>query len=59
MGAVIGENVDIGVNVSLMPGVQIGSDAKIGPGTVVHENVEHGETVFVKQEQIRKSGDSE
>ena len=58
MGAVIGENVDIGVNVSLMPGVQIGSDAKIGPGTVVHENVEHGETVFVKQEQIRKSGDS-
>jgi bifunctional UDP-N-acetylglucosamine pyrophosphorylase/glucosamine-1-phosphate N-acetyltransferase len=59
MGAVIGDNVDIGVNVSLMPGVQIGSDAKIGPGTVVHENVEHGETLYVKQEKIRKSGDSE
>lgn len=54
LGAFIGDNVDIGVNVSIMPGVQIGSDAKIGPGTVVHQNVEHGETIFVKQEQVRK-----
>ncbi|MFB6241882.1 MAG: bifunctional sugar-1-phosphate nucleotidylyltransferase/acetyltransferase [Candidatus Nanosalina sp.] len=60
MGTVIGDDVDIGINVSLMPGVQIGSDAKIGPGTVVHENVEHGETVYVNQEQIRKDrGDGE
>ncbi len=55
MGAVIGDNVDIGVNVSLMPGVQIGSDARIGPGTVVHENVENGETVYVDQEQVREN----
>ena len=54
LGAFIGDNVDIGVNVSVMPGVQIGSDAKIGPGTIVHENVEAGETVYVKQEQVRK-----
>ena len=54
MGAVIGDDVDIGVNVSLMPGIQIGSNAKIGPGTVVHENVENGETVYVDQEQVRK-----
>jgi len=54
MGAVIGDNVDIGVNSSLMPGVQIGSDARIGPGTVVIENVENGETVYVDQEQVRK-----
>ncbi len=54
LGAVIGDDVDIGVNVSLMPGVQIGSDAKIGPGTVLHENVENGETVYVDQEQVRK-----
>ena len=59
MGAIIGDNVDIGVNVSLMPGVQIGSDAKIGPGTVVHENVNQGETVFVDQQIIRKSSDSD
>ena len=55
LGAIIGENVDIGVNVSLMPGVQIGSDSKIGPGTVVKENVERGETVYVVQEQVRKN----
>jgi N-acetylglucosamine-1-phosphate uridyltransferase (contains nucleotidyltransferase and I-patch acetyltransferase domains) len=54
MGAIIGDNVDIGVNVSLMPGVQIGSDAKIGPGTVIHENVKQGETVYVDQEQVKK-----
>ena len=54
MGAVIGDNVDIGVNVSLMPGVQVGSDAKIGPGTVVHENVENNQTVYVDQKQVRK-----
>ena len=59
MGAIIGDNVDIGVNVSLMPGVQIGSDAKIGPGTVVHENVNQGETVFVDQQTIRKNSDSD
>ncbi|PSH00510.1 MAG: hypothetical protein BRC30_03165 [Nanohaloarchaea archaeon SW_7_46_7] len=57
MGAVIGEDVDIGVNVSFMPGVQIGTEAKIGPGTVVHENVENSETVFVNQEQERKSSE--
>jgi bifunctional UDP-N-acetylglucosamine pyrophosphorylase/glucosamine-1-phosphate N-acetyltransferase len=59
MGAIIGDNVDIGVNVSLMPGVQIGSDAKIGPGTVVHENVSQGETVFVDHQTVRKNSDSD
>lgn len=54
LGAFIGEEVDIGVNVSLMPGVQIGSGATIGPGTVVHENVEQDTTVYVKQEKVYK-----
>lgn len=54
LGAIIGDSVDIGVNVSIMPGVQIGSDARIGPGTVVKENVEHGETLYVEQEQVKR-----
>ncbi|MFB6207823.1 MAG: bifunctional sugar-1-phosphate nucleotidylyltransferase/acetyltransferase [Candidatus Nanohaloarchaea archaeon] len=54
LGALIGEDVDVGVNVSIMPGVQIGSDARIGPGTLVHENVEEGETVYVQQEVARR-----
>ncbi|MEM2123145.1 MAG: sugar phosphate nucleotidyltransferase [Candidatus Bathyarchaeia archaeon] len=38
-GAVIGDNVRTGVNVSLMPGVKIGYGSWIGPGTVVSEDV--------------------
>ena len=55
LGCFIGENVDIGVNCSLMPGTQIGSDSKIGPGTVVTENVENGETVYESHEKVRKN----
>jgi bifunctional UDP-N-acetylglucosamine pyrophosphorylase/glucosamine-1-phosphate N-acetyltransferase len=40
LGAFIGENVDIGVNVSIMPGVGITSDTRVAPGTVVDENIE-------------------
>lgn len=54
LGAFIGDNVDIGVNVSVMPGIQIGSGAKIGPGTIVNENVENDETVYVEQQHARK-----
>jgi len=54
LGTFIGENVDVGVNVSIMPGIQIGSDSRIGPGTVVSENVRNEETVYVNQEVERK-----
>lgn len=54
LGAIIGENVDVGVNVSIMPGIQIGSDSRIGPGTLVNSNVENGETVYASQDKVRK-----
>lgn len=54
MGAIIGDGVDIGVNVSLMPGIQIGSNSKVGPGTVVQENVYRDETYYVDQDQVRR-----
>ncbi len=57
LGAFIGSNVDIGVNASLMPGVQIGSGARIGPETVLYENVNKGEKVYVKQDQERIGGE--
>jgi bifunctional UDP-N-acetylglucosamine pyrophosphorylase/glucosamine-1-phosphate N-acetyltransferase len=56
LGCFTGENVDIGVNCSIMPGVQIGSDSKIGPGTVVTENVESGQKIYADQE-VKLSGD--
>ncbi|MEM0470191.1 MAG: sugar phosphate nucleotidyltransferase [Desulfurococcaceae archaeon] len=39
LGAIIGANVKTGVNVSVMPGVKIGSGSWILPGTVVYRDV--------------------
>lgn len=54
LGAMIGDNVEVGVNASLMPGIQIGSGATVGPGTVVQENVKEGETFYVDQDRVRR-----
>ena len=45
LGVIVGENTHIGVNSSLMPGVLIGSNCVIGPGSVVFDNIEDN-TVF-------------
>lgn len=39
LGALIGKNVRIGVNTSIMPGVKIGSDSMIGAGLVVNRDI--------------------
>lgn len=39
LGAIIGEKVKLGINVSTMPGVIIGNNVTVGPGTVVTENI--------------------
>lgn len=54
LGCFVGDNVDIGVNVSIMPGVQIGSDSHIGPGTIVTDNVGNNSLVYVDQEKVKK-----
>jgi bifunctional UDP-N-acetylglucosamine pyrophosphorylase/glucosamine-1-phosphate N-acetyltransferase len=42
LGAFIGYNVKTGINVSIHPGVRIGSDSWIGAGLVVRRDVENG-----------------
>jgi len=42
LGAIIGDNVRTGINVSLLPGVKIGSGAWIGPGVTVSRDVVAG-----------------
>lgn len=44
LGAIIGDNVKIGINVSLMPGVKIGSGCYIGAGVIVDRDLE--ENIF-------------
>jgi len=40
LGCVLGNDVKTGVDVSLMPGVLVGPDSQIWPGSVVFENIE-------------------
>ncbi len=50
LGAIIGSNAFIGVDVMTMPGVKIGERAQIGPGTHVRQDVKNGQRVYVQQQ---------
>lgn len=51
-GAVIGAGAFLGVDVMTMPGVKIGENAQVGPGTHVHHDIDNGKRVYVKQDII-------
>lgn len=56
LGLVVGENSFFGIHSGTMPGIFIGSNCVIGPGTVVFENVPDNTKVITKfQTQILKS----
>jgi bifunctional UDP-N-acetylglucosamine pyrophosphorylase/glucosamine-1-phosphate N-acetyltransferase len=42
LGVIMGDDVQTGINVSLMPGVKVGSGAWIAPGLTVNEDVKSG-----------------
>lgn len=48
LGAIIGNNVRIGVNSSIMPGIKIGQNSFIGAGVVVDVDVEENKFIFFK-----------
>jgi len=39
LGCIMGENTKTGIHCSLMPGVLIGSNCQIGPGSIIFENI--------------------
>lgn len=49
LGAVLGDYVQAGINVSLLPGVKVGSRAWLGPGVVVQRDVPAGSRVKVRR----------
>jgi len=53
-GTVVGDKTRFGVHCSTMPGVLIGSDCNIGPGTVVFDNIEDDTTFYAKFEKVVK-----
>jgi UDP-N-acetylglucosamine diphosphorylase/glucosamine-1-phosphate N-acetyltransferase len=42
LGVIMGDDVQTGINVSLMPGVKVGSGAWVAPGLTVNEDVKSG-----------------
>jgi bifunctional UDP-N-acetylglucosamine pyrophosphorylase/glucosamine-1-phosphate N-acetyltransferase len=54
VGAIIGDHVQTGINVSIMPGVRIGSNSWIGPGVVVEKDVPSGSGIFLHQSTVTK-----
>lgn len=52
LGAIVGAEAFLSVDVMTMPGVKIGTQSQIGPGTHVHDDVPDGARLYVKQEQI-------
>jgi UDP-N-acetylglucosamine diphosphorylase / glucose-1-phosphate thymidylyltransferase / UDP-N-acetylgalactosamine diphosphorylase / glucosamine-1-phosphate N-acetyltransferase / galactosamine-1-phosphate N-acetyltransferase len=52
LGAIIGRDAFLSVDVMTMPGVKIGERANVGPGTHVYKDVKNGQRVYVKQELV-------
>jgi bifunctional UDP-N-acetylglucosamine pyrophosphorylase/glucosamine-1-phosphate N-acetyltransferase len=50
LGAVIGRGAFLAVDVMTMPGVKVGENAQVGPGTHVHHDVKNGQRVYVRQQ---------
>ncbi|MBU4300612.1 MAG: sugar phosphate nucleotidyltransferase [Nanoarchaeota archaeon] len=53
-GAVVGRSTKLGIGVKTMPGILIGANCIIGPGTVVSENVESDTTYYSEFKGIMK-----
>ncbi len=54
LGAILGENVKVGINVSFMPGVMVGSNSIIGPHSLVMKNISENSLFYNKAIQIKK-----
>lgn len=50
LGAVIGDNVRIGVNSSIMPGVKIGQNSFVGAGVILNQDLSDNKIILTKQE---------
>lgn len=49
LGAIIGDNVRIGVNASIMPGLKIGADSFIGAGVVLYKDLPENKFCLLNQ----------
>lgn len=54
LGAIIGNNSRFGIHAGTMPGVLIGSNCVVGPGTLVFENLENNSKIFTEFKSVKK-----
>jgi len=54
LGCLIGENTKTGIHCSFMPGVLIGANCQIGPGSIVFENIEDNSVHFIGFKGIKE-----
>lgn len=54
-GAVVGQDTQLGINVSTMPGVLIGSHSFVSPGLTVEDNVPSDTRVHLRQDTVSKA----
>ena len=54
LGIMMGENSFFGVNVSTMPGILIGSNCIIGPGSVIKENIDSNIVCYTEFKNVIK-----
>ena len=54
LGAILGNNVKIGINSSIMPGVLIGKNSIVGPHSFVKENIRENQIFYTKYQGIFK-----
>lgn len=50
-GALLADGADVGVNVSILPGMSIGTNTRIYPGSIVHQPIPDNVTVKSYQQQ--------
>jgi len=56
LGGIVGNDVLVGGNVSVMPGVIVGDNVNIGPSTTVMKNIPPNTVFYTKfKEHVEKS----
>lgn len=53
-GTIVGPNSKFGINCGTMPGVLVGSNCLVGPGTMVFENIEDNTTFYTEFKGIKR-----
>ncbi len=54
MGVIMGDKVQTGINVSILPGVRVGSGSWLGPGAIISKDVPSGQLLLAKQTYLKK-----